>query len=209
MMKKIITSLAILLLAASCGNSNDECCKKNEASCKSKKEKSCESEKSQEVSRVGNINAFEENLSAFNACKQTTSDKGKCKEYLAKAVCEYYGIEDLKEGSNYVDYDKIPKKLKELESWENIGDFDEKNINVALEKLNNFGKPVLIFNEDASYVHVVALKPNGKSVKSGKWGNISVPACISYFPRRKDSFTEKGVNYAFKSADDLTIWTKK
>ena len=90
-----------------------------------------------------------------------------------------------------------------------IDDFDEKNITTALEKLNNFGKPVLIFNEDASYVHVVALTPNGKSMKSGKWGGISVPSCISYFPKRKDSFTEKGVNYAFKSVDDLTIWTKK
>tara|TARA_B100000401_G_scaffold405112_1_gene319748 strand:- start:331 stop:957 length:627 start_codon:yes stop_codon:yes gene_type:complete len=208
-MKKIITSLAVMLLMASCGDSNDECCKKKEASCKSKKETSCGSEKSQEAPKVANLNAFEENLAAFNACKESTPGKGKCKEYLAKAVCEYYGIDDLKEGGNYVDYDKIPIKLKELDSWENLGEVDEENLATALEKLNNFGKPVLIFNEDASYVHVVALKPNGKSVKSGKWGNISVPACISYFPRRKDSFTEKGINYAFKSADDLTIWTKK
>ncbi|MBI34068.1 MAG: hypothetical protein CMP67_01725 [Flavobacteriales bacterium] len=205
-MKKIITSLAVILILASCGESNDECCKKKEASCKSKKEESCESK---EVSKTGNLNAFEENLAAFNACKESTPGNGKCKEFLAKAVCEYYAIDDLKEGGNYVDYDKIPTKLKELESWENLGDFDEKNITTALEKLNNFGKPVLIFNEDASYVHVVALTPNGKSMKSGKWGGISVPSCISYFPKRKDSFTEKGVNYAFKSADDLTIWTKK
>ncbi len=208
-MKKIITSLAVVLLMASCGDSNDECCKKKDASCKSKKETSCGSEKSQEAPKVANLNAFEENLAEFNACKESTPGKGKCKEYLAKAVCEYYGIDDLKEGGNYVDYDKIPIKLKELDSWENLGEVDEENLATALEKLNNFGKPVLIFNEDASYVHVVALKPNGKSVKSGKWGNISVPACISYFPRRKDSFTEKGINYAFKSADDLTIWTKK
>jgi hypothetical protein len=203
-MKKIIAVLTLATTFISCESSSS--CTKDQETCKKDEAKQ---EVTSDETLVGNINAFEENLAAFNSCKQTTTGKGKCKEYIAKAVCEYYGIEDLKDGSNYVDYDKIPKKLKELESWENIGNFDEENINTALEKLNNFGKPVLIFNEDASYVHVVALKPNGKSVKSGKWGNISVPACISYFPRRKDSFTEKGLNYAFKSADDLTIWTKK
>ncbi len=208
-MKKILISLAVLLLIASCGESKDDCCDKKEDSFKSKEETSYNGKKSQGEHKAANLNAFEENLAAFNACKKSTPGNGKCKEYLAKAVCEYYGIDDLKEGGNYVDYDKIPIKLKELDSWENLGDVDEENLAKALDRLNNFGKPVLIFNEDASYVHVVALKPNGKSVKSGKWGNISVPACISYFPRRKDSFTEKGINYAFKSADDLTIWTKK
>jgi len=202
-MKNIIICLATAILIGSCGESS---------TCSKDKEK-CKKEDSEAVSKgdsfVRNLNAFEENLTAFNICKDNVSGRGKCKDFLAKAICEYYGIDDLKEGGNYLDYDKIPKKLKELDSWENIGDFDEKNINTALKKLNNFGKPVLIFNEDVSFVHVVALKPNGKSVISGKWGNISVPSCISYFPKRKDSFTEKGLNYAFKSSDDLTIWTKK
>ena len=203
-MKKIITliTLGVLFIAceSSSSNTNEEETNKNDE---------VKGYVTSDKKIVGNINAFEENLAEFNSCKQTTSANGQCKEYIAKAVCEYYGIEDLKDRGNYIDYDKIPKKLEELESWENIGKFDEENIKTALEKLNNFGKPVLIFNEDNSYVHVVALKPNGNSVKSGKWGNISVPTCISYFPRRNDSFTEKGLNYAFKSADDLTIWTKK
>ena len=155
-----------------------------------------------------NIYSFEENLLAFNNCKKNEIGKGKCKEYIAKAVCEYYGIDDLKDNGNYLDYDKIPKRLKELKSWNNLGDFNENNLNKALEKLNNFNKPVLIFNKDASYVHVVALTPNGKSIKSGKWGNILVPTCVSYFPKRNDSFTEKGMNYAFKSSENLTIWVK-
>ena len=144
-----------------------------------------------------------------HSCKKNESGKGRCKEYLAKAICEYYAIDDLKEGADYIAYDQIPKKLKELDSWENIGEFDNENILSALDRLNNSGKPVLIYNNNDSYVHVVALKPNGKLFKSGKWGNISVPSCVSYFPRRKDSFTEKGLNYAFKSANDLTIWAKK
>ena len=203
-MKKTITCLALAITLFSCVNSSETTENKE-----IKKNDSPEKETLSTETVLGNINAFEENLTAFNDCKKNTPGKVKCKEFIAKAVCEYYGIDDLKEGGNYVDYDKIPKNLKELGSWENLGDFDEKTIKSALNQLNNLGKPVLIFNEDASYVHVVPLAPNGKSVKSGKWGNISVPSCISYFPRRNDSFTEKGINYAFKSAEDLTIWAKK
>lgn len=157
---------------------------------------------------TANPNAFEENLDEFKSCRSTKKTNAECKEFIAKAVCEYYGIDDLKEGTNYVDYDKIPEKLKELDSWEKVGDFTEENIQTALEQLNNFGKPVLVFNEDDKYVHVVALAPNGKVLKSRKWGNISVPSCISYFPRRNDSFTKNGINYAFKKADNLVIWMK-
>jgi hypothetical protein len=186
-MKNIFTSLIIIAsLLVSCESST--CCSKNDEPCeKSKSKKTCSSQEKNPT----NNQAFEQNLAAFNSCKDNNVGKGSCKEYLAKAICEYYGIDDFKEGSNYIAYDKIPKKLKELGSWENIGELDEENILLALDRLNNSGKPVLIYNKDDSYVHIVALKPNGTLFKSGKWGNISVPSCISYFPKRKDPH-EKG-----------------
>lgn len=203
-MKNIIAFIGISSLLLSCGkpnkvpdNKNDEKNNTSEVSIPSKE------------LNIQNLNAFEENLIAFNGCKKNKPGRGNCKEYLAKAICEYYGIDDLKDSDNYIDYDKIPEKLKELDSWENLGNFNEGNIEIALKHLKSFNKPVLVFNEDDSYVHLVALKPNGKSVKSGKWGNIFVPECISYFPRRKDSFTKKGINYAFTSPENLTIWFKK
>lgn len=157
-----------------------------------------------------NLNAFDDNLTAFIDCKSASSSPGSCKEYIAKSVSEYYGISDLMEAGNYIDYDKIPDKIAELDSWEKIGDFTEKNIQTALNMLNKFEKPVLIFNMNDSYVHVVALKPNGSLSKSRKWDDITVPSCISYFPTRASkSFTNKGINYAFGSLDGLVIWTKK
>ena len=156
------------------------------------------------------LNAFNDNLTEFIDCKSVSSSPSGCKEYLAKSVSEYYGISDLMEAGNYIDYDKIPDKIAELDSWEKIGDFTEKNIQTALNMLNKFEKPVLIFNENDSYVHVVALKPNGSLSKSRKWNNITVPSCISYFPTKANkSFTSKGINYAFGSSDGLVIWTKK
>lgn len=203
-MKKIFSVTMIIILFYSCGNSNQ--LTNNNKEIKTNYPENVVVS-NQSISK--NTNAFEDNLIEFNNCKINEHGKGKCKEYLAKAVCEYYGIDDLTDGQNYVKYDKIPEKLKELDSWKYIGNFNDENLKEALNYLNNLGNPVLIFNEDDSYIHVVALKPNDKLFKSGKWGNISVPSCVSYFPRRKDSFSGKGINYAFRSAKNLSIWTKK
>lgn len=204
-MKSIFTSITILaLLLISCENSSS-----NSKSEESDKKTQLEKQYFKKDKKLLNRKAFEENLEAFNSCKINKTGNGKCKKYLAKAVCEYYDINDLKEGNDYIAYDEIPERLKELESWENIGAFNEKNLLSALDCLNNSEKPVLIYNKDDSYVHVVALKPDGKLFKSGKWGNISVPSCVSYFPKQEESFIEKGLNYAFKSANNLTIWVKK
>ena len=81
------------------------------------------------------LNAFNDNLTEFIDCKSVSSSPSGCKEYLAKSVSEYYGISDLMEAGNYIDYDKIPDKIAELDSWEKIGDFTEKNIQTA-ELLN-------------------------------------------------------------------------
>ncbi len=202
-MKKLIFTISLISTLLSCSESADkkEFEKTNENSLNDSKSKS---------SLKVNPEAFKENLKAFQDCKSVSTNRSQCKEFIAKSVCEYYGINDLKEGGNYVDYDKIPKKLRDLSSWEKIGDFTEDNIQLALEQLNSFGKPVLVFNNNDSYVHVVALTPNGNTIKSRRWGNISVPSCVSFFPTRapEKSFISKGINYAFKSVGGLEIWTK-
>ena len=202
-MKNLIFTISLISTLLSCSESADkkEFEKTNENSLNDSKSKS---------SLKVNPEAFQENLKAFQDCKSVSTNRSQCKEFIAKSVCEYYGINDLKEGGNYVDYDKIPQKLRDLSSWEKIGDFTEDNIQLALEQLNSFGKPVLVFNNNDSYVHVVALTPNGNTIKSRKWGNISVPSCVSFFPTRapEKSFISKGINYAFKSVGGLEIWTK-
>lgn len=204
---KLIAALSLVIALQSCGDGNTTDNKEFETSTTLQSEETTV----EETNVVKNLNAFEENLVAFKDCRAGSSNKADCKEFIAKAVCEYYGIADLKEGNNYIDYDKIPEKLKELDSWEKVGAFNEDNIQIALEQLNSFEKPVLVFNNNDSYVHVVALTPNGNVIKSRKWGNISVPACASFFPtksRASKSFIKNGINYAFGSADGLEIWMK-
>ena len=205
-MKKLIFTISVVALTCACTEPSSK--KEFENTQESTNQKT--SPTSDQTNDQINPNAFELNLKAFQDCKSSSTNKAQCKEYIAKAVCEYYGITDLKEGGNYVDYDKIPQKLEELSTWEKVGDFTEDNIQFALEQVNSFGKPVLVFNNNDSYVHVVALTPNGNTIKSRKWGNISVPSCVSFFPTRapEKSFISKGVNYAFKSVSGLEIWTK-
>lgn len=159
---------------------------------------------------VKNPQAFFDNLEAHKSCKAQSVKRGGCKEFTSKAVCEAYGIDDLKEGDNYIDYDKIPAKISELSNWEKIGALTEDNLVKAQEILNSYKRPVLVFNTKEKYVQVVVLKENGSSTVSNKWGGLKVPTCISYFPSRPNaSFTDKGLNYAFKSADGLEIWARK
>ncbi len=203
MFKRTILGGVIIAALYSCGSSSDV--KEFEVTNDTYSE---QAEAATEMIQT-NPNAFQENLTTFQECKSSANSPADCKEFLAKAVCEYYGIEDLKEGGNYIDYDKIPAKLKELDTWQKVGDFNEENIQIALEQLNGFSKPVLVFNSNDSYVHVVALLPNGNVIKSRKWGDISVPACVSYFPTRPNkSFIKNGINYAFGAADGLEIWMK-
>lgn len=204
-MKKIVIPFLSFLILASCNSSSIQNSEESKLITPINEETSMDTNEAEK-----NLNAFNDNLNAFIDCKSSSSSPGSCKEYIAKSVSEYYGISDLMEAGNYIDYDKIPDKIAELDSWEKIGDFTETNIQTALNMLNKFEKPVLIFNVNDSYVHVVALKPNGSLSKSRKWNDITVPSCISYFPTRASkSFINKGINYAFGSSDGLVIWTKK
>lgn len=208
-MKKVLLSSVIILSLLACGGDESTASNSNEeTTVESSSEEAMMADASADESVDANFNAFNENLDEFKTCKTTATTNKECKAYLAKAVCEYYGIADLKTADGYLAYDELPKHIAEHSDWKKVGDFNEDNIQSALANLNN--KPVLVFNNNASYVHVVALKPNGSTTKSMKWGNITVPTCISYFPTRPTkSFTDKGINYAFGSAEGLEIWTKK
>lgn len=157
---------------------------------------------------VAKQSAFDDNLESFKSCKAQSTKPSDCKTFLAKAICEYYGIADLKTTEGYLPYDEIPNYVKKSESWEKLGDFNENTIQLALSKIEL--KPAIVFNNNKSYVHVVAVKPGGTVSKSRKWGNVSVPACVSYFATNASkSFVNKGINYAFGSADGLEVWVKK
>lgn len=203
-MKKIIYVGLIITTLLACGDSDSSPMANNESS----KNNNEVIDDNEDQTAPANLNAFEENLTAFQSCKTNAQSKAECKYYISKAICEYYGIDDLKKEEAFVDYDKIPTVISSNSNWYKIGDFNEENIQKGLEVVNN--KPVLVFNNNNSYVHVVAILPNGSQSKSLKWGNITVPDCVSYFPTRPNkSFTNKGINYAFSNADDLEIWTKK
>lgn len=203
-MKIQISILSVAIVLFSCGDSNPVV---NE-----EKEDQSEVMEVQEdaVNVEKNPQAFIENLKEYKLCKAENKKRGSCKEFAAKAVCEAYGIEDFKEGDNYIDYDKIPAKISELSNWEKIGDVDADNLEKALQIVNDYKRPVLVFNTKEKYVQVVVLQENGTATVSNKWGGLKVPTCISYFPTRPESsFTDKGLNYAFKSADRLEIWARK
>lgn len=205
-MKVQLSLLSVAFLLFSCGDSNPE----TENSSPQVQQETNESDSPVQTTAIKNMQAFADNLVEYQSCKAENKKRGSCKEYTAKAICEAYGIQDFKEGDNYIDYDKIPTKISELSNWEKVGDVSTDNLVEALMIVNDYKRPVVVFNTNEKYVQVVVLEENGTSTISNKWGGLKVPTCISYFPTRPAaSFTNKGLNYAFKSADGLEIWARK
>lgn len=159
---------------------------------------------------VKDLSIFDQTVEAYIKCKSESKKKYDCKEYTAKSICEAYGINDFKEGDNYIDYDKIPKKIQELNNWEKIGEVTESNIEIALQKLNDLGKVVVVFDTKHAYSPISILKENGKLSISGKWGGLKIPSAISFHSTKPArSSANKGLNLVYSSKDNLEIWYRK
>ncbi len=46
-------------------------------------------------------------LEEYNDCSANAESRNDCKNFTARAICEYYGIDDLKVDGEYVEYHAI------------------------------------------------------------------------------------------------------
>lgn len=159
---------------------------------------------------VKDLSVFDSAVDDYIKCKKKSDKKYACKEYAAKVLCEAYGINDFKEGDNYIDYDKIPNKIKELNNWVKIGGVSKSNLKEAQKQLNDYGLPVIVFDVKHAYSPVSILRENGKTTVSGKWGGIHVPSALSFHSTKPNrSSAEKGLNLVYSSKENLEIWYRK
>lgn len=206
-MKKGILSLSLIVMLFSCGEKKEV----DVISVKSEDLNSNELNKSKnENVIVKDLSVFESAIEDYKKCKEKADKKYACKEFTAKAICEAYGLNDFKEGDNYIDYDKIPSKIKELSNWEKIGSLTSENIEKAFKQLNDFGLPVIVFDNKHTYSPVSILKENGKTSVSRKWGNLTIPSVVSFHSTKgSKSSSEKGLNLVYSGKENLEIWYRK
>lgn len=150
---------------------------------------------------------IEEILTAYQDCKSDESTNF-CKTFIARSICEYNGVNDLKEGNDYIVYHKIYDKIIKDDTWKNLGMANQQEALDNAQLMANKGFPVVAVDINDKHKFTVLIL-QGKQLKSGKW-RLNVPNCAAFFPTNyKRSFTNKTLNYAWKKPDGIQLWVRK
>lgn len=161
-------------------------------------------EKKSEIKRE----TIETILQEYNECEAEAESNNDCKSFTARAICEYYGIDDLKKGGDYVDYHDIYDFVVADDSWKNLGmAIDQEALDNAQIMANEGYAVVAIDTEDKHKLAIMVIE--GEQKKSGSWG-LNAPNCAAFFPASgPEPFVNKTLNYAFSKPDGIQLWLKK
>ena len=191
-MKKVyfFTTLLLSSFMLGCGPTAEE---------KEKEEKEISTQKRLTIEAI---------LEEYNECSANAESRNDCKNFTARAICEYYGIDDLKKDGEYVEYHDIYDFVTADASWKNLGmAAEQKTLDNAQQMANNGFAVVAIDVKDKHKLAIVIIE--GEQVKSGSWG-LKAPTCAAFFPASGPKpFIHKTLNYAFSSPEGIQLWVKK
>lgn len=203
-MKRVIMLIAVFILVVSC---------KEEAK-SSKKSTNKEKETAKTKVEPANLSTDKEQLLAttiayFKNCKATAENRNDCRNSITKMISEFYTIDDFKnENGEFVIYDSIQPIIKKSDTWIKLGNAsDQEALNKAQQAANN-GKATVAIDVSESYGQVAMIIP-GKLTNSGSW-KLQVPnaaALVNYSADK--SFMDKSLSYAFKSAENIVLFSKE
>jgi hypothetical protein len=165
----------------------------------------CTDVKTDEEKRI----TIETILEEYNDCKANAESNHDCKSFVARAICEYNGLDDLKKDGAYIEYNEIYEFITGGNSWKSLGFAPDQKVLSEAQKLVNEGYAVIAINtEDKHKFTVLIVK--GEEVKSSKWG-VNVPTCAAFFPASSnlESFINKTINYAWSKPDGVEFFVKR
>ena len=147
-------------------------------------------------------------MEEYNDCSANAESRNDCKNFTARAICEYYGIDDLKKDGEYVEYHDIYDFVNADASWKNLGmATEQESLDNAQQMANEGFAVVAIDTEDKHKLAIIIIE--GEQVKSGSWG-LNAPECAAFFPASGPApFIHKTLNYAFSSPEGVQLWVKK
>ncbi len=148
-------------------------------------------------------------LENFTYCQDHAESELMCKFYTAKAICDYFGINDFKKGEIYLDYEEIIDEVNGDNGWVKIGEAtDQKNLEKA-QLLANRGKATIAIDIKSKYGHVVLIT-KGNLEKAYSWKGLLAPSCASFFMvKNVNSFINKSLAYAYSTPEGVYLYTKK
>lgn len=166
---------------------------------------SCSEKPTDEEKRI----AIETILEEYNDCVSEAESNKDCKTFTARAICEYNGIDDLKEGGEYIEYNDIYDFIIAGDKWKSLGFAPDQEVMTKAQDLANDGYAVIAVNtEDKHKFTVLIVK--GELTKSGKWG-AEVPACAAFFPASSslEAFINKTINYAWSNPKGVEFFVRR
>ncbi len=151
--------------------------------------------------------SIEELLDEYRDCQAEAESALACKDFTAKAISKYFGIEDLMVEGKYIDYPQIYDFVSSSDAWRNYGDASSQVTLDNAQKFANEGIPVIAINTDDENKLAVLIIA-GEQANSSKWG-VKVPNCAAFFPKNgPEAFINKSLNYAWGSPDGIEIWAR-
>jgi hypothetical protein len=158
---------------------------------------------------IGLNNNIEELFEDFLYCRDNADNDFSCKYHIAKAICEYYGINDFKlKDGNYMDYEHIAPFVMQSQNWFKIGEAKQQDaLNRAQQQVEN-GFATLAFSPE-KYGHIVLILP-GKLKPAPSWNNLKCPDVASFFMTKNlEPFVNKSMAYAWSKPDGILIYSRK
>jgi hypothetical protein len=148
-------------------------------------------------------------LEEFNDCVAEAESNKDCKEFVARAICEYNGIKDFVDDGRYVDYHEIYEIVSEEKDWELLGYATDLEVLKEAQKLANEDVPVIAINTNDKHKFTVLII-KGELSKSTKWGG-EVPMCAAFFPAssKMESFINKSVNFAWSKPEGIAFYARQ
>ncbi|WP_046756838.1 hypothetical protein [Kordia jejudonensis] len=147
-------------------------------------------------------------IAYFKNCKANATDRNDCRNSITKMISEFYTIDDFKNtNGDYILYDSIQSIVRRSENWIQLGNAnDQEALNKAQEAANN-GNATIAIDVSELYGQVAMITP-GKLTNSGSW-KLKVPnttALVNYDASK--SFMNKSLAYAFKSTENIILFSK-
>ncbi len=148
-------------------------------------------------------------LEEYNDCKANAEGNHDCKSFVARAICEYNSLDDLKIDGEYIEYNEIYDYITKGNSWKSLGFAPDQKVLSDAQKLVNDGYAVIAINTKDKYKFTVLIV-KGEETKSSKWG-ANVPTCAAFFPAssKLESFINKTINYAWSKPDGIEFFVKR
>lgn len=149
-------------------------------------------------------------LESFTYCRDNSENSLTCKYFIAKAICQFYAIDDFK-GSDgeYIDFEEILPTIKQSGQWERAGDANDQLALDKAQKAANNGKAALAISEVDKYGHVVMVLP-GAQEPAPSWGNLNCPKVASFFMIPDlEPFVERSMAFAWSTPVGIGIYIRK